>query len=78
MASPRETSLVIWVYEKAKGLMDQDKSFPSQITAKKDSQEEDIPLDGTCLRDKTNKLKVCAAVVSTSNVDDYLQHIYEH
>jgi hypothetical protein len=46
--------------------MDQDKSFPSQITAKKDSQEEDIPLDGTCLRDKTNKLKVCAAVVSTS------------
>jgi hypothetical protein len=64
MASPRETSLVIWVYEKAKGLMDQDKSFPSQITAKKDSQ--DIPLDGTCLRDKTNKLKVCAAVVSTS------------
>jgi hypothetical protein len=38
----------------------------SQITAKKDSQEEDIPLDGTCLRDKTNKLKVCAAVVSTS------------
>jgi hypothetical protein len=46
--------------------MDQDKSFPSQITAKKDSQEENIPLDSTCLRDKTNKLKVCAAVVSTS------------
>ena len=40
--------------------------FPSQITANKDSQEEDVPLDGTCLRDKTNKLKVCAAVVSTS------------
>jgi hypothetical protein len=49
MASPREMSLVIWVYEKAKGLMDQDESFPSQITAKKDSQEVDIPLDGTCL-----------------------------
>jgi hypothetical protein len=57
--------------------MDQDKSFPSQITAKKDSQEEDVPLDGTCLRDKTNKLKVCAAVVSASNITDYLQHIYE-
>jgi hypothetical protein len=66
MASPRETSLVIWVYERGKGLMDQDKSCLSQITAKKDSQEEIIPLVGTCLRDKTNKLKVCAAVVSTS------------
>ena len=66
MASPRETSLVIWVYERDKGLMNQDKSFLSQITAKKDSQGVDIPLDGTCLRDKTNKLKVCAAVVSTS------------
>jgi hypothetical protein len=57
--------------------MDQDKSFPSQITAKKDSQEVDIPLDGTCLRDKTNKLKVRAAVVSTSSIYDYLQHTYE-
>ena len=66
MASPRETSLVIWVYGRAKGLMDQDKSFPSQITAKKDSQEENVPLDGTCLRDKTNKLKVYAAMVSIS------------
>ena len=46
--------------------MNQDKDSLSQITAKKDSQEEDIPLDGTCLRDKTNKLKVCVAVVSTS------------
>jgi hypothetical protein len=77
MASPRETSLVIWVYERAEGLMDQDEDSLSQITAKKDSQEEeDIPLDGTCLRDKTNKTKECAAVVSTSNIDDYLQHIY--
>ena len=57
--------------------MDQDESSPSLITAKKDSQEVDIPLDVTCLRDKTNKLKVRAAVVSTSNVNDYLQHIYE-
>jgi hypothetical protein len=72
MASPRETSLVIWVSERAKGLMDQIDRFPSQITANKDSQEEDVPLDGTCLRDKTNKLKR-AAVVSTSNINDYLQ-----
>ena len=57
--------------------MDQDGSFPSQITAKKDSQGVDIPLDGTCLRDKTNKLKVRAAVVSTSSINDYLQHTYE-
>jgi hypothetical protein len=56
--------------------MDQDESFPSQITAKKDSQEVDIPLDGTCLRDKTNKLKVCAAVVSTLSINDYLQNTY--
>jgi hypothetical protein len=57
--------------------MDQDKSFLSQITAKKNSQEEDSPLDGTCLREKTNKLKVCVVVVTTSNINDYLQHIYE-
>jgi hypothetical protein len=61
-----------------KGLMDQGKSFLSQITAKKEIiKEVDIPLDGTCLRDKTDKLKVCAAVVSASNITDYLQHIYE-
>jgi hypothetical protein len=66
MASPRETSLVIWVYEKAKGLMDQDESFPSQITAKNEIVKGDLPLNGTCLRDKTNKTRICAAVVSTS------------
>ena len=57
--------------------MDQDESSPSQITTKKDSQEVDIPLDGTCLRDKTNKLKVRVAVVSVSSINDYLQHTYE-
>ena len=41
--------------------MDQDKDSLSQITAKKDSQEEDIPLDGTCLRDKENKTKMCCS-----------------
>jgi hypothetical protein len=57
--------------------MDQSDRFPLQITANKDSQEEDVPLDGTCLRDKTNKLKGCAAVVSTSNINDYLQYLCE-
>jgi hypothetical protein len=52
-------------------------SFPSQITANGDSQGESLPLNGTCLRDKTNKARRCAAVVSTSNIDDYLQHVYE-
>jgi hypothetical protein len=40
MASPRETSLVIWVYERVKGLVDQDKSVLSQITAKEIVKEE--------------------------------------
>jgi hypothetical protein len=63
---PRETSLVIWGSERSKGLKDQDKGFLSQITAKRDSQEENLPLNGTCLRDKANKARKCAAVVSTS------------
>ena len=57
--------------------MDQNKNFLSQITAKKDSQGEKLPLNGTCLRDKINKARKCDAMVSTSNIDDYLQHIYE-
>jgi hypothetical protein len=41
--------------------------FLSQITAKEIvKKEEDIPLDGTCLRDKASKTKERAAVVSTS------------
>jgi hypothetical protein len=60
---PRETSLVIWVSERSKGLKDQDDGFLSQITAKEIvKKEEDIPLDGTCLRDKANKTKrVCCS-----------------
>ena len=55
--------------------MDQDKSFPSQITAKKDSQ--DIPLIRAPVCE-TRKIKLKrAAVVSTSYINDYLQHIYE-
>jgi hypothetical protein len=77
MASPRETSLVIWVSKRAKGLMDQDKDSLSQITAKKDSQEEDIPLDGTCLRDKTNKLKYVLQWLVLQSINDYLQNICE-
>jgi hypothetical protein len=77
MASPRETSVVIWVSEKAKGLMDQDKDSLSQITAKKEIVKEDIPLiRAPVCETRQIKLKR-AAVVSTSNINDYLQHIYE-
>jgi hypothetical protein len=38
----------------------------SQITAKYEIVKKNLPLDGTCLRDKTNKTRICAAVVSTS------------
>jgi hypothetical protein len=41
MASPRETSLVIWVLRRAKGVMDQDKGSLSQITAKKEIVKEE-------------------------------------
>jgi hypothetical protein len=46
--------------------------FPSQITANRNSQGEGLPLNGTCLRDKTNKLER-AAVVNTSKNHDYLE-----
>jgi hypothetical protein len=66
---PRETSLVIWGVE-GKGSRFQGSkvkiSFPFTDYCQNDSQREDIPLNGTCLRDKANKLKECAAVVSTS------------
>jgi hypothetical protein len=43
--------------------MDQSDRFPSQITANDEIAKEDIiPLDGTCLRDKTDKTRICAAV----------------
>jgi hypothetical protein len=78
VANPRETSLVIWVSEEGfKGLMDQDKDSLSQITAKKEIVKEDIPLiRAPVCETRQIKLK-CAAVVSTSNINDYLQHIYE-
>jgi hypothetical protein len=66
MASPRETSLGNLVYERAKGVMAQDKSVLSQITAKDEIVKEIFHWRGTCLRDKTNKARKCAAVVSTS------------
>jgi hypothetical protein len=77
MASPREMSLVIWVSKRAKGLMDQDKDSLSQITAKKEIVKEDIPLIRAPVCE-TRKLKLKrAAVVSTSNINDYFQDIYE-
>jgi hypothetical protein len=67
---PRETSLVIWGSEgegsrfKASQVEDR---LPFTDYCQYDSQKEkDIPLDSTCLRDKTNKARKCAAVVSTS------------
>jgi hypothetical protein len=41
-------------------------SFPFTNYCQNDSQRKDIPLNGTSLRDKANKTKKCAAVVSTS------------
>jgi hypothetical protein len=67
MANPRETSLVIWVSERAKGLMDQDKDSLSQITAKNEIVKENIPLmRAPVYETRQVKLKECAAMVSTS------------
>jgi hypothetical protein len=58
-------------------LMDQGKDSLSQITAKKEIVKEDVPLiRAPVCETRQIKLK-CAAVVSTSNISDYLQHIYE-
>jgi hypothetical protein len=38
----------------------------SQITANDEIVKRDLPLVGTCLRDKTSKTRICAAVVSSS------------
>ena len=69
---PRETSLVIWGSERDKGLKDRDKGFLSQITAKRDSQGEDLPLNGTCLRDKANKTKNVMQWLVLQNINGYL------
>jgi hypothetical protein len=57
---------VIWVSEGLKGLWIKVRDSLSQITAKNKIVKGDLPLNGTCLRDKTNKTRICAAVVSTS------------
>jgi hypothetical protein len=56
--------------------MDQGKDSLSQITARRDSQGESLPLNGTCLQDKTNKARNCAAVVSTSISMTILKNVY--
>jgi hypothetical protein len=61
MVGPREMSLGNLVYERAKGVMAQDKSVLSQITANDEIVKRDFPLDGTCLRDKTNKYRTCCS-----------------
>jgi hypothetical protein len=45
--------------------MAQDKS-PFTDYCQNEIVKGDLPLDGTCLRDKTNETRICAAVVSTS------------
>jgi hypothetical protein len=66
---PRETSLVIWGSEgegsRFKASKGKDR-LPFTDYCQYDSQGENLPLKGTCLRDKTNKARKCAAVVSTS------------
>jgi hypothetical protein len=59
---PRETSLVIWGFERKrfKGLKDQGKFSLSQITAKEDSQKEGIPQNRHLFaRQGNNKAKTC-------------------
>jgi hypothetical protein len=75
MASPRETSLVVWVSEGEGSRFKASKfriGFPSQITANMIVRRRRVPLEGTCLRDKTKELER-AAVVNTSQFNDYLQ-----
>jgi hypothetical protein len=37
-------------------------------------KEDIVPLDGTCLRDKTNKTRICACSgLVLHNINDYLQ-----
>jgi hypothetical protein len=42
--------------------------LPNEIVKRKD-----LPLDGTCLRDKTNKTRICACSgLVLHNINDYL------
>jgi hypothetical protein len=50
-------------------------AFPSQITAKRDSQGEDLPLNGTCLRDKANKTRNVLQWLVVQSINDYLKYI---
>jgi hypothetical protein len=72
---PRETSLVIWGFEgkgaKVKGSKAKI-SFPFTDYCQRDSQGEDLPLNGTCLRDKANKTKNVLQWLVLQNINDYL------
>jgi hypothetical protein len=72
---PRETSLVIWVSE-GKGSRFQGSkvkiSSPFTDYCQKDSQRRDIPLNGTCLRDKANETKNVLQWLVLQNINDYL------
>jgi hypothetical protein len=72
---PRETSLVIWGVEGKGSRVQGSKvkiSFPFTDYCQNDSQREDIPLNGTCLRDKANKTKNVLQWLVLQNINDYL------
>jgi hypothetical protein len=72
---PRETSLVIWGSEGKGSRVQGSKveiSFPFTDYCQNDSQRKDIPLNGTCLRDKANKTKNVLQWLVLQNINDYL------
>jgi hypothetical protein len=73
---PRETSLVIWGSEGEGSRFKPSKvkdRLPFTDYCQNDSQkEEDLPLKGTCLRDKANKTKNVLQWLVLHNINDYL------
>jgi hypothetical protein len=69
VANPKGDVLVIWGSKgegsRFKASNGKDR-LPFTDYCQYDSQGKNLPLKGTYLRDKTNKAKRCAAVVSTS------------
>jgi hypothetical protein len=78
MASPRETSLVIWGFERANELLDQDEDSLSQITAKNEIVKGDIPLMRALVCETRQiKLEYVLQWLVLQGINDYLYHIYE-
>ena len=69
---------VIWFLEGLKIQWIKVSDSLSQITAKNEIVRGDLPLNGTCLRDRTNKLEYVLQWLVLQFVNDYLQiYIYE-